>query len=390
MNPRHLPVPAPVLRDLADRAAGYGLSRRAFLGLLGAVGGAAALGGCANGETVRWANWALYLDTADDNVTHPTLEDFQKETGIKVSYLEDIEDNDTFYGKVHGRLGRGQDIGYDLVTVSDWMVGRWVRQGYAQKMDRSAMPNTKNLLPELENVDYDPGRAYTMPWQSGFTGIAWNKAAVPDGLHSVSDLWQREDLRGRVMALSNIPDTIGLIMLSQGVDPSGPWGDAEFSKALGVVTTNLADGQLRAVKGISYKEDLVSGDALAAIVWSGDIVQLNAESEDKWEFRIPDEGGMLWSDNLLVPSTTDKLESVQKLVNFYYDPVVAATVAAWVAYVTPVNGAREAMKDIDPELVDDPLIFPDEETLANTRVFRTLTPDEEKDYGNRFLAAIGN
>lgn len=399
--------PDPVLRELMARAGSAGLSRRTFLGLLGAAGSAAALAACGTGGgtaasssgpaagtggkagTLRWANWTLYIDLADDHVTSPTLQAFQKSSGLTVEYSEDIDDNDSFYGKVKGQLANGQDIGYDLVTLTDWMAARWVRQGYTATLDRSAMPNTSNILPNLANVDYDPGRTHSLTWQSGFGGIAWAKDAVPGGLATVSDLWKPE-LKGRVEVLSEMRDTIGLIMFDQGVNPaSDSWGDTEFENALEVLKAQIANGQIRSVKGNSYKEDLVSGDAVAVIGWSGDIQQLNFENDDKFTFAIPEAGGTLWSDNIMVPITSGQVTDAQKLIDYYYDPQVAATVAAYVNYITPVQGAKQAMEKVDPTLVDNELIFPSEATLSKVAMFRTLTTDEETKYNNQFLDAIG-
>jgi len=384
-----------VLRDLAERAAAAGLSRRSFLGLMGVVGGAAALSACSGAGAdrsgyLRWGNWPLYLDMSDDDVnTYPSLLRFQEESGIKVSYMEDIEDNASFFGKVRGRLANGQDIGYDLVTLSDPMVARWVGQGYAQTLDRAAMPNTKNLLASLENPDYDPGRTRSMPWQTGLSGIAWRKDRVPRGLKSLDDLWD-PDLAGKVEVLSEFQDTISMVMWSQGVDPSSDWGDDEFEAALEVVREHLESGQIRTIKGQSYKEDLLSGDAWAVMAYSGDIFQLNQDAgEELFEFVVPEAGGIMWGDHFMVPSTSDRLTCAQKLIDFYYDPEVAATVAAWVNYITPVEGAREAMEKIDPELVDDPLIFPTDEMLAKTPLVRGFTADEYTRYTERFLTLGG-
>lgn len=404
------PIPPdedPVVRALvaqARRAAeSRSVSRRSFLlGSLGAVGTAAALAACGTGgstqggkatagssadDLLRWANWTLYLDQSDDGKSYPTLDDFIAQTGIQVTYAEDIEDNDSFYGKVSGQLANGQDIGYDLVTLTDWMAARWIRLGYTQELDRAAMPNTANILPNLANVDYDPGRKHSLTWQSGFGGLAWNTQEV-SGLSSVSDLWDPA-LKGRVEVLSEMRDTIGLIMFDQGVDPSGEWGDDEFDAALDVLKKQISSGQIRQVRGNSYAQDLVSGDALAVIGWSGDIMALNLENDDKFEFAIPEAGGTLWSDNLMVPSTSPRLANAQKLIDYYYDPEVAAKVAAYVNYITPVQGAQEAMEQVDPSLVDNELIFPSDDTLSRVALFRTLTPDEEEKYNGSFLDAIG-
>ncbi|MDF2497286.1 ABC transporter substrate-binding protein [Arthrobacter koreensis] len=400
------PVNDPMLRSIVNAQ----LSRRKLLmgagglslaGMLAACGTGGGTGGSASSKPspatdvsdtdkiVNWANWTLYLDYDDSTRTYPSLEAFSEATGITANYSEDVDGNDTYFGKVQGQLSSGQDIGQDIVTLTDWMAARLIRLGYTQELDLANIPNSKNLLQSLQNVDFDPGRKHSLTWQTGFAGIAWNKEAFPQGLKTVSDLWQPE-LKGRVEVLDEMRDTMGLLMLDQGVDITGEWGEDEFENALDILSKQIADGQIRQVKGNSYKEDLISGDALAVIGWSGDITQLNFEEGDKWEFAIPEAGGTLWSDNLLVPIGATHKTNAEKLMDYYYDPVNAATVAAYVNYVCPVEGAREAMEAIDPELVENPLIFPTDEFLANTHVVRTLTPDEETDFSDRFQTAIGN
>lgn len=340
--------------------------------------------------TVSWANWTLYLDYDDSSQTYPTLERFTEETGIEVNYAEDIEDNDSYYGRVQGQLANGQDIGQDIVTLTDWMAARMIRLGYTQQLDKANIPNWENILPGLREVSFDPGREHSLTWQSGFAGLAWNKQAVPDGLRTVSDLWN-PDLAGRVEVLSEMRDTVGLIMLEQGVDPSSEdWGDDEFFAALEVLDEQISSGQIRQVRGNSYAEDLVSGDALAVIGWSGDITVLNFENGDNWEFLLPEAGGTLWSDNLMVPVGSPRKTNAERLMNFYYDPAVAAEVAAYVNYICPVEGAYEEMLSIDPELAEDQLIFPNEDTLSRAYVFRALTPEEETRYNTEFQSVIGN
>jgi spermidine/putrescine transport system substrate-binding protein len=269
------------------------------------------------------------------------------------------------------------------------MAARCIRLGYVQQLDDANIPNKENLLPNLQEVDFDPGRQYSLTWQSGFGLLAWNRELVPDGLVTLEDLWDPE-LRGRVEVLSEMRDTIGLIMMSQGVDIAGDWGDDEFAAALAVLEEQISNGQIRQVRGNSYADDLVSEDAIAVIGWSGDIVALNFETEDKFGFAIPESGGTLWSDNCLVPIGSPRKANAETLINYYYDPEVAARVAAYVNYITPVNGAREAMQDVDPSLVDNQLIFPDDETLSTVSVFRSLTPDEETRYQADFQRVIGN
>ena len=400
MNSKPLPAD-PMIRELVRHAQKAQLNRRTLL--TGAAVGASglALAACTTGsdeitaatdesdtnKKVRWDNWALYVDV-DDAGNYPTIDAFEAQTGISVEYTEAVDDNNTYYGKVKDQLSLGRDIGADAVVLTDWMIARLIRFGYTQKLDYANMPNVaNNLLPSLQDVDFDPGREMSVPWQGGFAGIAWNKEQVPNGIRSVQDLWKPE-LKGRVGALSEMRDTMGLIMLDQGVDISGDWGDDEFNAAIEEFSKQVADGQIRNIKGNSYKGDLVNEDTLAAIVWSGDIVQLNAENGDKWDFAVPDAGGTLWNDNFMVPIGSPAKSNVEELINYYYDPAVAAEVAAYVNYITPVAGAKEAATAIDPALADNKLIFPDDDTLSRAFVFRGLNNSEEQKYNAAFQSVL--
>ena len=401
MSSDRRPLPGdPRVRELVRQA--RGVSRRRFLaGAAGAAGTGALLAACGTGGPtqagsgggggsgpLRWANWTQYLDQDAAGTGFPTLAAFEETSGIDVEYYEDIEDNDSFYGKISRQLENGQDIGYDVVTLTDWMTARWIRQEHVAELDRTRIPNAANILPNLESVDFDDGRRYSLTWQSGFAGIAWNIEAIPDGLRSVSDLWDPQ-YRGRIVVLSEMRDTIGLIMLENGMDPAGDWTTDDWFDALDVVQRNLDDGQIRQVRGNSYTEDLKSGDAVACMAWSGDITSLNYEVGGKFAFAIPDAGGTLWSDNVMVPKASPRRAQAEELFDYYYDPEVAAEVAAWVNYITPVQGAQEVLARTDPELAEDPMIFPTEEVLARAHVFRTLTPAEEERYNGQFLQVIG-
>ncbi|MGO4104596.1 PotD/PotF family extracellular solute-binding protein [Leifsonia sp. YAF41] len=397
MSPKPLPAD-PMIAQLVRMAQSSQMGRRTLLAGAGAGAAALALAACSTGtpsakptaavdksasdKTLRWDNWALYIDI-DDAGNYPTLDAFAKETGIKVAYTEAVDDNNTYYGKVKDQLALGQDIGADAVCLTDWMVGRMIRMGYTQELDHANIPNLANLTPALVDVGFDPGRKMSVPWQGGFAGICWNKEKLPDGVHSVEELWA-PDLKGRVGTLSEMRDTMGVLMQANGVDIAGEWGDDEYNAAIEILQKQVTDGQIRNIKGNSYKEDLVNGDTLAAIVWSGDITQLNAENGDKWEFIIPDTGGTLWNDNFLVPIGSPRKANVEALINYYYEPEVAAEVAAYVNYITPVVGAKEAAMAIDPELANNQLIFPDETTLSNAHVFRNLSPAEEQKYDAAF------
>ncbi len=380
----------PLIRSLVSAARKAQISRRGMLlGTAGTIGAASAvsLTACApSGNSIVWANWAAYIDEDDDG-NYPTLDRFEDESGIRVSYQIDVDDNNTFYAKVKDQLALGQDIGADTVCLTDWMVGRLIRFGYVQELDKSNIPNAKNLLPSLQDPGFDPGRKFSLPWQGGFAGLCWNKELYPKGLKNVSDLWA-DDLKGRVGVLSEMRDTIGLIMAEQGVDISSDFSAEDFEKAVDLFREKVESGQIRNIKGNSYLEDLKNGDTVAAIVWSGDVTVINAEAGDKWEFIIPETGGTLWNDNFIIPVGTKKNADVEKLIDYYYDPAVAAEVAAWVNYITPVVGAQAEAEKIDPALAENQLIFPNEDTLATVKVFRALTADEEQSFGDSFQSVL--
>jgi len=380
----------PLVRSLVQAARKAQISRRGMLlGTAGTIGAASAvsLTACApSGNSIIWANWAAYIDEDDDG-NYPTLDRFEDESGLRVSYQIDVDDNNTYYAKVKDQLALGQDIGADTVCLTDWMVGRLIRFGYVQELDKSGIPNSKNLLPSLQDPGFDPGRKFSLPWQGGFAGLCWNKELYPKGLKNVSDLWAPE-LKGRVGVLSEMRDTIGLILAEQGVDISSDFTADQFEAAIDIFREKVESGQIRNIKGNSYLEDLKNEDTIAAIVWSGDVTVINAEAGDKWEFVIPETGGTLWNDNFVIPIGTKKQKDVEKLIDYYYQPDVAAEVAAWVNYITPVVGAQAEAAKIDPELAENQLIFPNDETLAKVKVFRALNADEEQSFGDLFQSVL--
>ena len=380
------------------------MSRRSLLVGAGAIAGATTLAACGTGTTetskgvedvsdsekiVRWANWPLYLDFNKDTKEYPTLKAFEEKFGIKATYTEDIDDNNSFYGKVQGQLAIGSDIGYDVVTPTDWMASRWIEQGYAQKFDAANIPNKTKIRSVLANVGFDKGRNYSLTWQSGFAGFGWNTQKIPKGVRTIEDLFAPAN-KGRVVVLSELRDTIGIIMQYQGVDPSGEFTEDQYMNAIDFLKGKIADGFIRKVRGNSYSEDLVNGDAVAVIGWSGDMFILKSENNNKFDFTIPESGGMLWSDNMLIPSTSAHKKNAETLINYYYEPAVAAQVAAYVNYICPVEEAKPELEKIDPALAESPFIFPDEATLAKVKVFRALTTDETTKYQAAFDEAIGN
>jgi spermidine/putrescine transport system substrate-binding protein len=373
------------------------VSRRAVLAGIGGVGAASALAACgssgdsaSSANTVRWGNWPLYLDFDSDKKTYPTLDKFTASTGIDVKYLEDYNDNDEFFGKVQAQLKLKQDIGYDLVCPTDWMAARWIRLGYSQKYDVANIPNKVNILDALAKPSYDPMREQTLTWQGIMGGFGWNTAKNPKGVRTLDDLFAPQN-KGKIVVLSEMRDTIGIILRSQGVDLATVTED-QFMNAVDFMAKKIADGWIRGVKGNEYAQDLTSGDATAVIGWSGDMFILASENAGKFDFAIPESGGTLSGDNMMIPSTVtaEAKANAEKLINWYYDPAIAAEVAAYVNYLTPVKGAQAEMEKINPELAKSEYIFPSDATLKNLSVFRALTPAEETKWSEAFQKASGN
>jgi spermidine/putrescine transport system substrate-binding protein len=376
------------------------VTRRGLIAGTGAVGAAGLLAACGSGgsdsagggdaSTVRWGNWPLYLDYDEDTKKYPTLEAFSAASGIAAKYFEDYNDNDEFYGKVQAQLKLNEDIGYDVVTPTDWMAARWIRLGYAQKFDLDNIPNRVNILDSLASPSFDPNRESTLTWQGIMGGFGWNTKTNPKGIRTIDDLFAPQN-KGKIVVLSEMRDTIGIILLSQGVDLQTVTED-QFMNAVDFMEGKIADGWIRGVKGNEYAEDLTAGDATAVIGWSGDMFILASENEGKFDFAIPESGGTISGDNFIIPTPVgaDAKANAEKLINYYYDPAVAAEVAAYVNYVCPVKGAQAEMEKIAPELASSSYIFPDDAMSAKLNVFRSLTPAEETTWAEAFQQAQGN
>ena len=373
------------------------VSRRGVLAGAGGLGAAGLLAACGGGSdsgdsanSVRWGNWPLYLDYDEDTKKYPTLDKFSEQTGITAQYFEDYNDNDEFYGKVQAQLKLGEDIGYDVVTPTDWMAARWIRLGYTQKFDAANIPNKSNILDSLASPSFDPNREQSLTWQGIMAGFGWNTAKNPKGIRTLDELFAPQN-KGKIVVLSEMRDTIGIILLAQGVNLQTVTED-QYMNAVDYMAKQISDGWIRGVKGNEYAEDLTSGDATAVIGWSGDMFILKAENEGKFDFAIPESGGTISGDNLMIPSTAsaEGKANAEKLINFYYDPAIAAEVAAYVNYVCPVKGAQAEMEKIAPELASSPFIFPDEAMSKRLNVFRSLTPAEETSWTEAFQKAAGN
>ncbi|MFI2706406.1 spermidine/putrescine ABC transporter substrate-binding protein [Nocardioides sp. CER28] len=331
------------------------------------------------------SNWPAYIDEDDpkNNVTS-TLTDFQKRYGIDVNYVADVNDNNEFFAKVKNQLGACQSTGRDMFMLTDWMAARMIGMGWIQKFDKAKVPNLdKNLISSLQGVGWDPNRDYSAPWQSGFTGIAYNKKLVKE-VRTMDELLTRDDLRGKVTMLTEMRDTMGLMLLSEGKDPS-KFTNSDWETALDKVKAARGRGQIRAFTGNEYLNDLSAGNIAACVAWSGDIA---AAEDDNLVFVRPEEGLMIWSDNMIIPNLTPHQANAEKWINFYYEPAIAAKLAAYVWYVCPVQGAQAEMEKVDPTLVDNPLIFPSQDFLKATHSFMALDEATMRQYEGEFNDVI--
>ncbi|MFF7727604.1 spermidine/putrescine ABC transporter substrate-binding protein [Streptomyces sp. NPDC008001] len=386
------------------------LSRRSLLRALGAGAGAAALAGCGvpaayvepadraardrsgSDKSLVFANWPLYIDVDEkDPQKRPTLDAFEKWSGISVKYTEEINDNDEFFGKVSPALMNHQETGRDLIVVSDWMASRYVRLGWVQEMDRSRQPNVdRHLDPLLRKPSFDAGRLHTVPWQSGITGIAYNRKKLGREIRHTSDLW-KDDLRGRVTLLAGMDEAYSLLMQGNGADVTR-WTADDFHTMTDQLRRLVRQRHIRRFTGNDYIKDLSSGDVLACQAYSGDVIQLQADNPDI-EFVVPEEGAELWAESLMVPNLARHKRNAEALVDYYYRPEVAAQVAAAVNYVCPVPAARDVLaSSSDKELAalaENPLIFPSDDMRKRLATARDMTARERPGFTKEWNEIVG-
>jgi spermidine/putrescine transport system substrate-binding protein len=386
---------SPEVRAIVDSQ----VSRRTLFAGAGGIGVASLLGlnlseasAATTGGTVRWANWGYYIDFDEKTNKYPTIEAFTKKTGIKVTYQEAIDDNDTFTAKVSPQLKLKKDIGYDLVTPTEWMAARWIASGFTTKFNVANIPNKKNVIDILANRPLDPKREQTLPYAGIIAGIAWNKKKVPGGFQTMDQVFDKKYKGKRqILVLSEMRDTIGLIMMWQGVDIAGKFTEAQFMNAVNKFEQLVKDGYIGQIKGQSYAQDLQAGNVSHVIGWSGDIAQLNLQvGSDQFGFAVPDSGGTFSSDNFMIPSTAKNQAGAEALINYYYDPAVAARLSAYINYVCPVKGAQDEMAKFNAKQAKNPLIFPTAATFSKLHVFRGLTPAEQLKFSTAFQKVSGN
>jgi spermidine/putrescine transport system substrate-binding protein len=352
-----------------------------------ATGGSTASTSAAVTDQLVVDNWILYIDTTEDSPDGTsTIDEFQADTGVQVEYNEGVNSNEEWFGKYQSQLSAGQPIGFDIVVLTDYMAARMIRLGFVEEIDKANVPNASNLVSALQAPGFDPSRDYTLPWQSGFTGLAYDMDQTGGELTSWQSL-KDPQYAGKVGLIGGYPDSIGVVLLMSGKDPSTATLD-DMLAAADELGEMVSSGQLRQVYGNEYIDALINGDLAVTAGWSGDIFA-NQEDNPQLGFAFPEEGVLIWTDNMMIPKGAANKANAEAWMDFYYRPEVAAELAYWVWYVSPVDGAQEAMADIDPEFVDVPLIFPDDETLAESYIFRALDEEEESTLNDAVAAATG-
>jgi spermidine/putrescine transport system substrate-binding protein len=374
-------------RQLLQRGAA-GATLLSLPGLLAACGGGDGDGGGGGdlADTLRFSNWPLYIDYVEETKKRPTLDQFTEETGIAVQYYEDINDNAQYFGKIQGPLAQGRGIDRDIIVLTDnsRFPGLMIQQGWLEELDKDRIPNIENLIDAQKSPPFDPDRTYSLPWQSGMTGIAWNPD-LTGPVTSIQQLLEDPNLKGKVTMLLELADSVGLVMLQNGDDPTSVT-DESYDRAMKTVQAAVDSGQIRRFTGNDYSGPLANGDLAACVAWSGDIVQLLPDNP-KLKWTVPESGGMIWTDNMLIP-LGGSAPTASTYMDYVYRPDVAAKIAAYVNFVPPVKGAREELLKDDPDLANNQLIFPSDDTLSQVRQFDAEALNNEA-YIEKWQAVVG-
>jgi spermidine/putrescine transport system substrate-binding protein len=367
-------------RELMRRAVA-GSTLLTVPGILAACGGSSSESSSSGSDktlakTLRFSNWTYYIDVNDKTKKRPTLDMFKKRTGTTVRYIEDINDNASFFGKIQGPLSRGQSIDRDIIVMTDnsRYPSLLIKKGWVEKLDKSAIPNIKNLQDALAHPNWDENRDYSLPWQSGMTGIAYNDK-LTDPVLSIDDLLESPKLKGKITLLNEMADAMSLVMLANGDDPTKVT-DATFDKALKRIQKAVDSGQVRQFTGNDYTGPLAKGDLSACMAWSGDVVQLQPDNPNL-HWNLAETGGDIWTDNMLIPKGGNVF-TASTYMNFVYDPKIQALIEAYINYICPVKGTRAEMVKIDPALAKNTLIFPTDKMLDDVVIFDAAALSNQK------------
>ncbi len=350
-----------------------------------ATSGGTSTGG-GGGNELFFENWPSYIDPTEDGLTG-TVDRFMEATGIDMRYTEAFNDNNEYFAKIQPLLGRGEPIDPDIIAPTSWLANRLIALDWLETLPLDKVPNAANLRADLQNPSWDPTGEYSLPWQTGFAGIAYNIDATGREITSVDDLFDPE-FAGKVGALTEMRDTIGVIAMSLGIDISTLATFDDAAPAFDKLQEAKDSGQIRRFHGNDYFDDLSNGNLAITIGWSGDVAAI-ARDNPAVRFVFPESGATSWADAMVIPKGATNIDAAAQWMNFVYDPVQAAQITAWVGYVSPVAGVQEEVEKIDADLASDPLVFPDDATLANTQGFAPLSEEVEAEYDAAFSAITG-
>jgi spermidine/putrescine transport system substrate-binding protein len=330
-------------------------------------------------DTLRISNWPLYI-------AEGFVDEFAEASGLRVDYREDFNDNEQWFAKVKDPLEAGQDIGADLVVPTDFMAGRLIRLEWLNPLNDSNIPNKSNLRPDLLEASIDPERVYTLPYMSGMVGLAYNKRLAGRDVTSIDDLWDPE-FKGRVTLLADAQDSLGMVMLSLGDDPSDPTTEA-VQNAADTVAEQKDKGQIRRFTGNDYIDDLAAGNTVIAQAYSGDAVQLQADNPDL-AFVVPESGGTTFVDVMVIPITTRNQLGAEEWMDYVYDRVNYAKLINYVQYVPVLSDMTDELAKLDPEVAANPLINPSEETLSLLHAWPALSDEQDAEVATIYAEVTG-
>ena len=316
---------------------------------------------------LNFANWPAYIDLTEDESSSPTLTDFKAKYGIEVNYKEDIEANEDFYATLAPLLGAGLDSGWDIIVLTDYMAARVVRAGWIEEINAANTPTAHaNVRDELKGLAWDPDMKMHFPWQSGATGVGYNVKSTGRDLTKVDDLFDPA-FKGKVTMLTGYADTfslVGLLLKAKGDVKNLP-ADMTYEDAQKVhdfIKPYVDSGHVRKFTGNEYLQDFGSGDTWVAMVWSGDLASSGGEDD---RFAFPEEGTILWTDNMLIPKGAKHKGAAEAMVDFVYEVKNAARLAAWIYYISPVKGVADEIAKTDAVLAANELLFPSAATAKN-------------------------
>jgi spermidine/putrescine transport system substrate-binding protein len=337
---------------------------------------------------LNFANWPAYIDKAKGE--SPTLQQFTKETDIEVNYKEVINDNLSFFATIREPLANGQAVEWDLIVVTDWLIAKMANLGYLETLDHSRLGNFDANAGEIyKDPTYDPNNAHSIPWQSGITGIAYNLELTGKDVTSVEELFN-EEYAGNVGMMTEMRDTMNLVLLGMGVEPQEATVD-DAREAQQKLLQQREAGIVRQYYGNDYVQPLENGDLALTMAWSGDV--LGAElSDPNIKFVVPDEGGILWVDNMAIPQNAAHPIDAMEMMNFVYQPDIAAQMTAWINYISPVPEAEDILKQSNDsytrKVASSPLVFPTPEMESRLHHYKNLNPEEEELWNELFDEVI--